>query len=270
MDTVSVQDVDIPSLGLGTYRLRGGDCIDTIHEALDLGYRHIDTAEYYNNQQAVGEAIRTAPVSREEIFLTTKVWRSNLAYEDFLASANESLEKLGLEYVDLLLIHWPSRTVPIEETLRAMTELQEEGKTRFVGVSNFSVSQLADAREKSDVPILTDQIEYNPFTSQADLLEYAIDNDVMVTAYSPLAKGKVADNDTLASIGDRYGKSASQVALRWLIQQETVSAIPKASSREHLEANIGIFDFELTDEEMRTVFELHRSLGSKLRDVLGL
>jgi len=270
MEFVSVQGEDIPAIGLGTYQLRGQSCVDVVQEALDLGYRHIDTAEYYNNQQEVGNAIRSAAIDREEIFLTTKVWRSNLAYDDFIESATESLDELGLEYVDLLLIHWPSQTVPIEETLQAMNKLHHEGKTRHIGVSNFSVSQLQEARAASDVPILTDQVEYNPFTGQSDLVEYCIGSDVMATAYSPLAKGKVATNDTLASIGDRYDKSATQVALRWLVQQDMVSAIPKASSRGHLQENIEIFDFELSDEEMETVFDLHRGLGSKLRDALGL
>jgi 2,5-diketo-D-gluconate reductase B len=270
MEFVSVQGEDIPAIGLGTYQLRGQSCVDVVQEALALGYRHIDTAENYNNQQAVGNAIRSAAIDREEIFLTTKVWRSNLAHDDFIESAEESLNKLGLEYVDLLLIHWPSQSVPIEETMEAMTTLHAEGKTRHIGVSNFSVSQLQEARAASDVPILTDQVEYNPFTGQSDLIEYCIGGDVMATAYSPLAKGKVAKNETLASIGDRYDKTASQVALRWLVQQDMVSAIPKASSRSHLQENIEIFDFELTDEEMETVFDLHRGLGDKLRDALGL
>ena len=270
MEFVSAHGEHIPAIGLGTYQLRGQSCVDVVQEALDLGYRHIDTAEYYNNQREVGEAIRSAAIDREEIFLTTKVWRSNLAYDDFIESAEESLDKLGLEYVDLLLIHWPSHSVPIEETMEAMTELHDEGKTRHIGVSNFSVGQLQEAREVSAVPILTDQVEYNAFTGQSDLIEYCIGSDTMATAYSPLAKGKVAKNETLASIGDRYDKSASQVGLRWLVQQDMVSAIPKASSRKHLKENIEIFDFELTDEEMERVFELHRGLGSKLRDALGL
>jgi diketogulonate reductase-like aldo/keto reductase len=270
MEFVSVQGEEIPAIGLGTYQLRGQSCVDVVQEALDLGYRHIDTAEYYNNQQEVGRAIRSSAIDREDVFLTTKVWRSNLAYDDFIESAEQSLDKLGLDYVDLLLIHWPSRSVPIEETVEAMTKLHDEGKTRHIGVSNFSVSQLQEARTVSDAPILTDQVEYNPFTGQSDLIEYCIGSDVMATAYSPLAKGKVAKNETLLSIGDRYEKTATQVALRWLVQQDMVSAIPKASSRSHLEENIDIFDFELTNEEMETVFELHRGIGSKLRDALGL
>lgn len=270
MESVSVQGVSIPALGLGTYKLRGQACISTVRKALELGYRHIDTAEFYDNQREIGEAIADSPVDREDIFLTTKIWRSNLRHDDAIASARESVNKLGVESVDLLLIHWPSHTVPVEETLAAMTRLQEAGTTRCIGVSNFSVSQLREARQVSDVPIITDQVEYHPFTSQADLVEFCIENEVLLTAYSPLAKGKVVDDGTLAAIGDRYGKSASQIALRWLVQQEMVAAIPKASSRDHLQENIDIFDFELTDEEMSAVFELQGGLVSKLRRKLGL
>jgi len=250
MDYVTVDGTPVPALGLGTYQLQGQACRQTVSEALDIGYRHIDTAEYYDNQREVGDAIANANVARDEIFLTTKVWRSNLQYDQVLQSAHESLGKLGLEYVDLLLIHWPSRTVPVEETLDAMRQLHDDGKARHIGVSNFSVSQLQEARRVSDVPIFTNQVKYHPFNGQADLVDFCIENDVMLTAYSPLAKGKVVGDETLAAIGERYGKSASQVALRWLVQQDMVAAIPKASSREHLRENIDIFDFELTDEEM--------------------
>lgn len=270
MDSVTVDDVSVPALGLGTYQLQGRACRTTVSEAVELGYRHVDTAEYYNNQREVGDAIADVEVARDEIFLTTKVWRSNLQYDQVLRSAHQSLDKLGLEYADLLLIHWPSRTVPVEETLDAMTELHEDGKVRHIGVSNFSVSQLQEAMDVSDVPIFTDQVKYHPFNGQAELLDFCIENDVMLTAYSPLAKGNVVGDETLAAIGDRYGKSASQVALRWLVQQDMVAAIPKASSREHLRENIDIFDFELTDEEMNRVFDLHGGVGSTLRKWFGL
>jgi diketogulonate reductase-like aldo/keto reductase len=270
MEYVTVQDEEVPALGLGTYQLRGKTCVETVRDALEIGYRHIDTAEYYDNQREVGEAIADASVDRDEVFLTTKVWRSNLQHDQVLRSARESLDKLGLEYVDLLLIHWPSRTVPVAETLDAMTKLHDDGNVRHIGVSNFSVGQLQEAIAVSDVPIFTDQVEYHPFNGQADLVDFCIESGVMLTAYSPLGKGTVVGDETLATIGDRYGKSAAQVALRWLVQQDTVAAIPKASSREHLRENIDIFDFELTDEEMNSVFELHGGLIVTLRRQLGL
>jgi len=270
MEYVTVGDVAVPALGLGTYRLRGETCVETVREALEMGYRHVDTAEFYDNQQAVGRAIRTASVDREDVFLTTKVWRSNLTHDQVLRSARESLDALGLEYVDLLLIHWPSRTVPVEETIAAMTQLHEAGRTRHIGVSNFSVDQLRDAMQVADVPILTNQVEYHPFTGQDALVEFCIENEVMLTAYSPLAKGEVAGDETLTAIGDRYGKSTTQVALRWLVQQEMVAAIPKAASTAHLRENLDIFDFELTDTEMRQVFDYHGGLAQSLRKWLGL
>ena len=270
MKSVTAQGVDVPALGLGTYQLRGQTCVDTVRTALELGYRHVDTAEFYDNQAAVGRGIAEADVDREDVFLTTKIWRSNLHREDALGSARESLDRLDLEYVDLLLIHWPDESVPVAETLGAMTDLREEGRVRNIGVSNFSVSQLREAVDVADAPILTNQVRYHPFTDQSDLLECCIDEDVLLTAYSPLAKGKVAGDETLAAIGDRYGKTAAQVALRWLVQQDNVAAIPKASGTQHLRENLTVFDFELTDEEMARVFELHGGLAVRLRELLGL
>jgi 2,5-diketo-D-gluconate reductase B len=270
MQSVTVQGVEVPALGLGTYQLRGEACVQTVREAVEMGYRHIDTAEFYNNQSEVGQGIAAADVDREEIFLTTKVWRSNLAHDDVLQSVHESLDKLGLETVDLLLIHWPSRTVPVGETLSAMEQLQAEGNVRHIGVSNFSVEQLQEAMRVAESPILSNQVKYHPFNGQPELVEFCIEHDVLLTAYSPLAKGDVVSNETLATIGERYGKSAAQVALRWLLQQEMVAAIPKASSHEHLQENLAVFDFELTDAEMERIFELQDGLISSLRHRLGL
>jgi len=270
VEYVNTNRAQVPALGLGTYRLRGRTCTETVSQGLEIGYRHIDTAEYYENQTAIGQALADTAVSRDDLFITTKVWRTNLDYEETKRVARESRQKLGLEAIDLLLIHWPSRSVPIEETIEAMNELQAAGEVRHIGVSNFSVDQLANAREASETPICTNQVEYNPYTDQADLLEYCIDHDIMLTAYSPLAKGRVNDDDTLATIGDRYGKSPAQVTLRWLIQQQQVAAIPKASSHPHLQANLSIFDFELTDEEMTRIFDQQGGLIERVRSMLGL
>ncbi|MBV0925177.1 aldo/keto reductase [Halomicroarcula limicola] len=270
MEYVTSDQTRLPALGLGTYRLRGETCTKTVSRALEMGYRHIDTAEYYDNQAAIGKALADTDVDRDDIFLTTKVWRTNLAHDDVLQSARQSLERLGLDAVDLLLIHWPSRSVPLAETIDAMNELQAAGAVAHIGVSNFSVDQLERARERSETPILTNQIEYNPYTDQADVLEYCIENDVVLTAYSPLAKGKVSDDEMLAEIAERHGKTPAQVALRWLLQQEQVAAIPKASSPAHLRANLDVFDFELTDEEMTEIFDRQEGLPTRLRRALGL
>jgi 2,5-diketo-D-gluconate reductase B len=269
MESVSVRDVEVPALGFGTARLAGEECRDAVADALEVGYRHIDTAQMYDNEAAVGDAIANTPVSREDIFLVTKVHRRDLAYEDVLASVEDSLDRLGTG-IDLLLIHAPSRTVPVEESIDAMNELQTDGTVQHIGVSNFTVSQLQDAIAASETPILTNQVEYHPFTDQSELLAFCIENDIMLTAYSPVSKGRVIGTDTLQAIGERYGKSEAQVALRWLLQQDHVTAIPKAADHQHRRENLDIFDFELTDDEMRQVFDLQGGIVTRIRRVLGL
>lgn len=270
MEYVAVQNAEIPALGFGTARMAKTETQTAVENALALGYRHIDTAQMYENEDAVGTAVETSDVGRDEVFLVTKIHRRNLAYKDLRNSFRKSLDRLKMDYVDLLLIHAPSRSVPIEESITAMNELQQEGTVRHIGVSNFSLQQLREAEAASNAPIITNQVEYHPFKSQSQLLEYCVDNNVMLTAYSPLDVGRRLDNNTLVQIGKQHGKSPAQVALRWLIQQQNVSAIPKASNRRHQEENIDIFDFELTADEMNTIFELSGGLITQLRTKLGL
>jgi 2,5-diketo-D-gluconate reductase B len=246
----------IPLLGLGTWRLSGQECVRAVERALALGYRHIDTAQIYANEGEVGRGIRNSSVDREEIFLVTKVWTSSFSHDDVIRSTHESLKKLQTEYVDLLLMHWPNLSVPLGETLGAMTELQKEGSVKHVGVSNFSPSMVEEATEHAI--IFCNQVEYHPYTAQDELLEQAREMDYLLTAYSPVAKGRVLNDAMLKEIGEAHGKKPAQVALRWLIQQEKVAAIPKAASEDHLSSNFDIFDFELSDEEMKRVFTLRR------------
>jgi 2,5-diketo-D-gluconate reductase B len=260
---LEVGGAEIPKLGLGTWQNTDPECVDTVETALELGYRHVDTAQIYGNEDLVGEGLAAADVDREEVFLTTKVWRSNLRYDDVLDSVEESLDKLGVEYVDLLLIHWPHPRISVEETLDAMETLQDDGVVRHLGVSNFTRTQLHETMEVADSPLVADQVLYNPLKDQSSLQEFCVANDVALTAYSPLARGGVIGDTDLAAIGEGYEKSAVQVALRWLVQQDGVVAIPKASSRDHLEANLDIFDFSLTDEEMARIHE--RTPGLKRR-----
>jgi len=269
MEYVTVQGVEVPAIGFGTARMEGAECRDAVENALELGYRHIDTAQMYDNEAAVGDAISNSDVNRDEIFLVTKVHRRNLSFEDVLDSVEESMDRLGTD-IDLLLIHAPSRSVPIGESIEAMNQLQDEGGVDHIGVSNFSVKQMEDAIEASETPILTNQVEYHPFESQDKILEFCIENDIMLTAYSPVARGNVTGNETLERIADQYGKTEAQVALRWLLQQDMVSAIPKAASRNHRKENLDIFDFELPVEEMKQIFELQGGLLTKLRSRLGL
>ncbi|UVE49210.1 aldo/keto reductase [Haloferax larsenii] len=270
MESVSVHGVAVPALGLGTARMRGDECRQAVMTGLELGYRHIDTAQMYKNEDAVGDAVAQSSVDRDEVFLVTKLLRGNLRYDDVLDSFAESLDRLQMEYVDLLLIHAPSRSVPVSESVRAMNELQDQGAVNHIGVSNFSVSQLQEAMEASETPILTNQVEYHPFKSQGSLLEFCIENDVLLTAYSPLNLGSGLSDEMLQEIGTRHGKTPAQVALRWLVQQEYVAAIPKASQERHLAENIDIFDFELSEAEMEQVFELQGGLLTRLRSLLQL
>lgn len=258
MITQTIQGEEVPALGLGTWQLTGRECRKGVAHALDLGYRHIDTAQMYGNEEEVGRGLRDSGVDRDEVFLTTKVWRSNVAPADMRRSTEESLRDLGLDRVDLLLIHWPVERVPLEEQLDTLVELQREGKARHVGVSNFlpeRIDHIAD-HLPPDVFLFAHQAEYHPFLDQSPLLERAREHDHLFTAYSPLARGRVMGHETLEDIGARHGKSAAQVTLRWLLQQKHVSAIPKTASAEHRKANAEIVDFELSAEEMGAISSL--------------
>jgi 2,5-diketo-D-gluconate reductase B len=195
-------------------------------------------------------------VDRAEVFLVTKVYTNNFTYKRTVESTRESLRKLGTDYVDLLLMQWPNPSVPLEETLGAMTELQNEGSVRHVGVSNFTPAMVEEAARYPTV--FCNQVEYHPYKGQNELLEQARGMDYLLTAYDPVAKGAVLNDWTLLGIGEAPGKTSAQVALRWLIQQEKVAAIPKATSEEHLQGNLDVFDFELSDEEMKRIFGLRR------------
>ncbi len=269
-ETISAGGADVPALGFGTARLTGEQCRRAVERALEVGYRHVDTAQLYENEAAVGDAIEASDVPREDVFVVTKVHRDNAAAADVVDSTRASLERLGLETVDLLLLHAPSRRAPLEETIDAMNELQADGLVQHVGVSNFSVDLLERAIDCSSTPIVTNQVKYHPYHHQDELLEYCVENDVCLTAYSPLAEGAVPGDDRLAEIGEPYGKSAAQVALRWLFQQPMVAAIPKAATRAHLEANADVFDFELDAEEMDAVTAAGGGRWSRLAAKLGL
>ena len=256
MEHQTIKGEKVPALGLGTYRLSGGECERAVERALSLGYRHIDTAHMYRNEEEVGRGIQGSGVDREEIFLVTKVWTSSFSHDDVIRSTHESIKKLQTEYVDLLLMHWPNPSVPLEETLGAMTKLQEEGSVKHVGVSNFPPSMVEEAARHATV--FCNQVEYHPYRAQDELLRQAKEMDYLLTAYSPVAKGRVLNDATLQELGETHGKTSAQVALRWLIQQEKVAAIPKAASEDHLTSNFDIFDFELSDEEMERIFTLRR------------
>jgi 2,5-diketo-D-gluconate reductase B len=248
---VRARGAEVPALGFGTWQIEGADAREAVRDALEIGYRHIDTAKAYGNEREVGEGIRDSGVAREEIWLTTKVPHDEAAPNAVRAAAEGSLERLGTDYVDLLLLHWPSRDVPLEQTIVALDLLRRDGLARHVGVSNFPAGMLGRALEQAE--LLCDQVEYHPFLGQDRLLALAEDKDLIVTAYSPLAHGQVPDDATLREIGEAHGKTAGQVALRWLLDQPRVSPIPKASSHERRVENFDVFDFELTDQDRERI-----------------
>ncbi len=253
-----IQGERVPSLGLGTWQLRGAACRQAVEHALDLGYRHLDTAQMYENEDAVGQGLAHAPVDRDAVFLTTKIWHDSLAPADVRRTTEASLRRLGTDYVDLLLIHWPNPHIPLEQTLDAMLALQAEGKTRHIGVSNFPPSLLQ--RALAHTPLFGIQVEYHPYLGQHRLLRLALAHDLMLTAYSPIAKARVLEDPVLQEIAETHGKTPIQVTLRWLIQQRPVTAIPRSARPSHRAANLDVFDFALSAEEMRRIARLDRGL----------
>jgi diketogulonate reductase-like aldo/keto reductase len=256
MKLLPVQTENMPALGFGTWRLSGDECVRAVDFALNNDYRHIDTAQIYENEAEVGDGIKKSGVARENIFLTTKVWRDNFTGKRVMESVEESLKKLKTDYVDLLLVHWPFPEVSIKELVEGVMEAQVEDKARLIGVSNFTVAQMAEAQKISGGKICNNQVEYHPFLSQKPVLDYTQKNDMILTAYSPVARGKAISDPTLKEIGLKYGKSAGQVTLRWLTQQDRVAAIPKSATPENIKANMAIFDFELSEEDMKKISSL--------------
>ena len=258
-DTVlEIQGTAIPRLGYGTWLVTGSDATDGVRDALEIGYRHIDTARAYENEAEVGAGIAASGVDRGDIWLTTKIWLEDFEPDRLKRAAEDSLRKLGTDYVDLLLLHWPSADVPVERSLEAMQELRDAGRIRHAGVSNFPAGMLARALEIA--PLLADQVEYHPFLAQDALLELARQHDLTLTAYSPLAHGKVVGHPELTAIGEQYGKSAGQVALRWLLDQPNVTTVPKASSHERRRENFEVFDFTLSDADRERIAALPKDV----------
>jgi 2,5-diketo-D-gluconate reductase B len=257
---VEANGARIPAIGLGTWDLRERTCVRMVEQALRLGYRHIDTAEMYGNEREVGEGLRASGIPRAQVFVTTKVCPDHLAPRELERATKESLAKLNLSEVDLLLIHWPNPRVPLADTIGALCRMKREGLTRHIGVSNFTLDLLAEAVKLSTEPLVTDQIEWHPFIDQAKVVEACRGYGLAVTAYSPLARGRVLADETLRRIGVRHGKTAAQVGLRYLVQRGAV-VIPRSSRPEGLAANFAIFDFELTPAEMADIAGLTHPRG---------
>jgi len=240
----------MPMLGLGTWQNDDPqECTDSVETALELGYRHVDTAQAYGNEDAVGDGLAAADVTRDDIFLATKVWNANLAADDVHATTAQSLDDLGVDAVDLLYVHWPAGAYDAEATLGAFDELYDQGKIHNVGVSNFESHHVEEAMEILDAPLFANQVEIHPFLQQAELREHAAEYDYELVAYSPLARGAVFDSDVLTDIADDHDTSAAQVSLAWL-REKGVTAIPKATGRDHIADNWRSLDLELTDEDI--------------------
>jgi 2,5-diketo-D-gluconate reductase B len=250
---------EMPMLGLGTWQNTDAEqCAESVRTALDVGYRHIDTAQIYRNEDAVGEGLAAADVEREEVFLATKVWTSNLAPADVRRTTEESLERLGVDYVDLLYVHWPAEEYVPEETLPAFDDLVDDGLVRHVGVSNFEPSHVERAREVLDAPVFANQIECHPFLQQDDIRAFADGTDLNLVAYSPLARGEVFGHSVLEDLAAKHDVSEAQVSLAWLREKE-LTAIPKATSEAHIRDNWQSLTLDLDEEDVARIDDIDRT-----------
>jgi diketogulonate reductase-like aldo/keto reductase len=258
--TLSSHGAKIPAIGFGTSQL--GDCGEVVARALELGYRHIDTAWKYGSEKGVGEGIRASRVSREEIFLCTKVSHEYLHADDFARSVDESLRNLQVDYVDLLHVHWPTiDNIPLAETMGALAQAKREGKTRHIGVANFNIALVEEAMRLCPEPLVTLQAEYHPYLDQSKVLAACRRWGIVFTAYCPLARGRLFKDPVIGEIARNKGKTIAQIALRWLMQQGNIAAIPRSANPQHMAESLQVFDFELTGEEMARVGALKRPDG---------
>ena len=259
--SIEANGARIPLIGLGTWDLRGKSCARMVEEAIKLGYRHIDTAAMYNNEEEVGDGLRASGIKRDEVFVTTKVWSSNLRARDFERSARDSLTNLKLPSVDLLLIHWPNSSVPLKETIGALCKMKREGVARHIGVSNFDPALVEEAVKLSTEPLVNNQIECHPYFDQSKTIAASRKRGLSITAYSPVARGRIKGDAVLTRIGKAHGRSAAQICLRYLVQQDII-VIPKTSRPERLKENFAIFDFQLTPAEMKEIAALASPHGN--------
>jgi 2,5-diketo-D-gluconate reductase B len=257
---IEAKGARIPLLGLGTWDLRGRTCARVVEQALRLGYRHIDTAEMYDNEREVGEGLRASGVKRSEVFVTTKIWPSHFAPRELERAARDCLVRLRLSEVDLLLLHWPNPQIPLAETLGALCKVRRHGLARHIGVSNFTAPLIDEALRLSSEPLVCNQFECHPFLDQTKLIAACRENGMAVVAYSPIAKGRVRGDETLAAIGAARRRTAAQICLRFLVQQDIV-VIPRTSKVERLSENAAIFDFVLSKSEMAGIGALARRDG---------
>ncbi|UPJ71848.1 aldo/keto reductase [Bradyrhizobium sp. 187] len=260
METIETQGVAIPRLGFGTFRMPGGGCQPVVESALALGFRHIDSAAMYENEEAVGAAISASGVKRGDLFVTTKVWHDHLRRGAVRKAFDASISQLKLDYVDLYMVHWPSADMDLPAMLEEMMTLKAEGRTRAIGVCNFNMKMMRLTVEEVRAPIATLQIEYHPFLGQSRMLEYVRGKNIPLTAYAPLAQGRAAHNETLQTIGKRHGATAAQIAIAWLLDQKGVIAIPKAQKESSQRSNLHALKIKLDDQDRSAIAALPKDL----------
>jgi 2,5-diketo-D-gluconate reductase B len=260
METLQTQGISLPRLGLGTFRMQGEICRAAVESALELGYRHIDTAEMYGNEEAVGAALASSAVARRDLHITTKVWHENLAPDAIRRAFDTSLRKLKLDYVDLYLVHWPARDMNLPAIFETLAELKAAGRTRAIGVCNFTLPLLRKVIEDIKAPIACNQIEYHVLLDQTPVRSYLQSHAIPIIAYCPLAQGRLAENPDLIAIGRKHDASPPQVALRWLLDQEGIAAIPKAQRPESQKANLAALKLSLDDEDRRRIAALPKNM----------
>ena len=264
--TLSAHGAEIPAVGFGTSSL--GDCGEIVAAALKVGYRHIDTAWKYGTERGVGEGIRASGVPRSEIFLTTKVSHEFLRADDFARSVDESLKMLGVDFVDLLLVHWPNPEIPLSEPIPALARAKRQGLTRHIGVANFNIAMLDEAIRLCPEPLVNLQAEYHAHLDQTKLIEACRRRGLIFTAYCPLGRGRLLHDRVLADIAARKSRPLAQIALRWLVQQGNIIPIPRSSNPARMAENLGLFDFALSEEEMKRIAALKRADG-RIADPAG-
>jgi 2,5-diketo-D-gluconate reductase B len=259
MENLKTQGINLPKLGLGTFRMQGDVCRAAVESALGLGYRHLDTAEMYANEEAVGAALAASTVARKDLHITTKVWNENLAPDAIRRAFDTSLKKLRLDQIDLYLVHWPAPRMNLPAMFETLMKLKEEGRTRAIGVANFNIALLKTVVEEIKAPIACNQVEYHVMLDQTPLRKYLAANSIPLVAYCPLVQGRVASDETLAAIGRKHNASAAQVALKWLLDQDDVAAIPKASRAESQQANLDALKVTLDDADRKAIAALPKN-----------
>ncbi len=259
MDTITTQGIRLPKLGLGTFKMQGDACQAAVESALGLGYRHIDTAEMYGNEAPIGDAIRASGVGRADLHVTTKVWHDHLTPDGIRSAFEASLAKLKLDHVDLYLVHWPAPDMNLGAIFDTLMTLLDESRVRAIGVCNFPVALLKQAIDDIQAPVACNQIEYHAMLDQSAVRSYLAPKKIPITAYCPLAQGRVADDPALAAISKKHDASAAQVALKWLLDQDGVAAIPKASRKESQQANLDALKITLDDEDRAAIAALPKN-----------